>query len=93
MWLGEVTGQEDLHENDGRNAVFEFGVLGLVAPGAHTNERTDTTTDQRKPHQRALGNTPLVVLGLPLVESENQKRNNIDAHQIVKNHSCHNRSV
>ena len=27
--LGEVTGQEDLYEYDGRNAVFEFGVLLL----------------------------------------------------------------
>ena len=71
MCLGEVAGQEDLYENDGRNAVFEFGVLGLVTPGAHTNERTDTATDERKPHQRALRNTPLIVLGLPLIEPEN----------------------
>lgn len=78
MSLGEVTGQEDLQKQDGRNAVFEFGVLGLVAPGAHAAPGPDAAPDQR-----TLGDAPLVGLGLPLIETENEESDDVDTYQVV----------
>lgn len=81
--LGEVTGQEDLQKQDGRDTVFEFGVLGLVVPGAHAAPGPDAATDQRQPHQRTLGDAPLVGLGLPLIETENKESDDVDTYQVV----------
>ena len=65
-------------DENGRAADGEFGVVGLVVKGIHTQEHADAAAKQGRADQGPLGDAPAVIPGFYLVMTHKYECSCID---------------
>ena len=71
-----------LRNQDGRDAVFEFLMQGLMMPCFHAQQCAYATAESRPPEQGRFLNAPFRSLGFPFIDTVQKKRHDIDAGKV-----------
>ena len=71
-----------MHYQNNRNTKAELRMLGFVAPDLHSQPSPDTATNSRHPQEHTLRNSPARPLRLPLVNAVQEKRDDVDNHEV-----------
>ena len=80
----EKPGQNGLGKEDGGDAEVEFPLLRFVPEEIHPHERADAAAGDGHPDERTLRDAPLPPARLPLVNSEDQEGQDIDADEVYE---------
>ena len=82
--INDPGSQNQLDNQDHRQADVELGVPGLVPEGVHAAQGTDTAANQGHGHQGGFRDAPKVFLGFLLVNQHKQKTCRIDYKEVSK---------
>jgi len=75
-----------LQQQNDRNADIEFFMLRLMMEQPHSTQCSDASAYEGKKKQRGFGNTPLAMLGLPLVQAEHHQCYRVYDQHITDDH-------
>ena len=78
----QIRHQRNLHQQNGRNAVFEFLVHRLVVPDPHSRPRPYASPNDGQRQKRGFRNAPLGFPGLVFVNAVHDERDGVDGEEI-----------